>query len=81
MAIETPEQAARSQAQVENFARMCWRVRRAVERLEDEFSGLADFPEAIGEAMPRLSAAAELIADAAEDWARLCNTNFDPRSE
>jgi hypothetical protein len=80
MAIETPEQAARAQAQIERFACLAHAVLRAVEVLEDEFTGLTDWPEAIGETMPRLSAAAELIASAAWEWAAQCNVDFDPRS-
>jgi hypothetical protein len=75
---QTPEQAARAQEQIENFARLAYKVSLAVKELEDEFCGLADFTEAIGDAMPRLSEAAEIIADSALDWARGSNADFDP---
>jgi hypothetical protein len=76
--METPEQAERAQCQMEDFARLAHNVKRAVERLEEEFCGLADWPEDIGEKMPQLAATANFVADAALDWARMCNTDFDP---
>ena len=75
---QTPEQVERSQQQIEGFARAAWAVLRAVEKLEDEFTGLSDFPEIIGRKMPQLAAAAELIADSAWDWATVDNEGFDP---
>jgi hypothetical protein len=77
MAIETSE-FERAQTQMENFARLAWAMKRAVEALEDEFCGLADWPEAIGEAMPQLAAAANVIADWALEWAQVSNADFDP---
>jgi hypothetical protein len=53
-------------------------VKIAVEALEDAFCGLADWPEDIGDAMPRLSCIADNIADAAFEWAQMCNADFDP---
>ena len=76
--MQTAKQAARAKQQIEDLARRASAMKRAVEALEDEFCGLADWPEDIGNAMPRLSAAAELLANAAKDWARLCNVDFDP---
>jgi hypothetical protein len=76
--METPEQAERAQCQMEGFARLAHNVKRAVETLEDEFCGLADWPEDLGEQIPQLAAAANLVAAAALDWASMCNADFDP---
>jgi hypothetical protein len=48
MPNQTPEQAARAQAQMEDFARLAYNVKRTVDALEDAFCGLADWPEGIG---------------------------------
>jgi hypothetical protein len=63
---------------MEEFARLAFEVKRAVERLEDEFCGLEDWPDIIGENMPKLAAAANAVANEAEEWARMCNDDFDP---
>jgi hypothetical protein len=78
MPNQTPEQAARAQAQMEDFARLAYNVKRAVDALEDAFCGLSDWPEGIGETMPKLAAAANLAADWSCDWAQLGNCEFDP---
>jgi hypothetical protein len=74
---ETLEQLEAAQQQIEDFARMACRVRDAVNELENMFCRLADSPMSIDEAMPRLSANAEVIADVAYNWATLSNTDFD----
>jgi hypothetical protein len=76
---ETPEQVARAQEQIENFFHLAPDVQIAVEALEDAFCGLADFPEAIGEAMPQLSAAAHAVAGSAQGWAMLGNYRLSQR--
>jgi hypothetical protein len=78
MTIETPEQAAQAQAQMEDFARLAHDVKIAVEALEDAFCGLADWPEHLFETMPELSAAAKTVADNARDWAKVGNADFEP---
>jgi hypothetical protein len=74
----TMEEFARSQEQMESFARLAHGVKVAVAALEDEFCGLADWPELIGEMMPRLAAAANAVANAACEWASVSNADFDP---
>jgi hypothetical protein len=77
-AIKRMEEYARAQTQEENFARLAHEVKRAVEALEDAFTGLADWPDSIGEMMPQLADVAHDVADNAKEWARGGNANFDP---
>jgi hypothetical protein len=79
MTIQTPEEVAHDQAMIERFAHMASNVMITVEALEDAALDLVDFPESIGQTLPQLRAAAELIARAAWDWAKLSNASFDPR--
>jgi hypothetical protein len=79
----TPEQKreqefVRSQAQMEYLACLAHNAVVAVQALEDEFCGLADWPEYLGKMMPRLAAAAKAVAHETEEWARDSNTDFDP---
>jgi hypothetical protein len=78
MTIETLEQAAQAQQQIEDFARLARDAKIAVEQLADAFTELADWPEDIGAAMPELIAAANDIADGAWDWAKEGDCEFDP---
>ena len=52
---ETPEEAERSQQQIEDFARLAHDVRRAIKQLEDAFAALESSPELIAEDCPILS--------------------------
>src|SRR5262245_25577581 len=72
------EKFIRSQAQMEEFARVAHEVKRAVEALEDAFTGLADWPHHLGETMPVLADAAKFIANEAKEWANGSNTKLDP---
>jgi hypothetical protein len=81
MEIETREQAAASQRQIETFARLAHSVETAVKELRGVFLELADFPLGIGEAMAELSDAAATIADDARDWAAEDNAAFNPTSK
>ena len=76
--IETPEERARAQAQIEDFARRANDVKRAVETLERAFKELSDWPYAIGEVLPQLKQSASSVAYIALEWATLSNTDFDP---
>jgi hypothetical protein len=78
MAIETIEEAAQSQLQMENFARLAHTAKLAVEALEDAFCCLEDSPEDVADAVPRLSRLADNIADWSFDWASMSNADFDP---
>jgi hypothetical protein len=66
------------QEQMENLARLAHGVKLAVERLEDEFCGLGDYPEHLFTSMRRLSAAAKAVADISLDWAQVSNADFEP---
>jgi hypothetical protein len=68
----------RSQAKIEDFARLACEMMRAVEALEDAFTGLVDWPEHIGKTMSVLAKAAKFIADEAREWARVSLANFNP---
>jgi hypothetical protein len=76
MPIETPEEAVLSQKEIEHFARLAYVMIIAVERLEDAFYDLADYPENLGEAMPQLRALADSIARIADKRARIGNSDF-----
>jgi hypothetical protein len=76
--VETPEQRARAQAQIEEFARRANDVKRVVEALERAFKELSDWPYAIGEVLPQLKQSASSVAYIALEWATLSNTEFDP---
>jgi hypothetical protein len=78
MPIETPEEAVLSQKEIEHFARLAYVMIIAVERLEDAFYDLADYPENLGEAMPQLRALANITARIAHEWARISNSDFNP---
>jgi hypothetical protein len=72
------EEFTRSQAQMEDFARLAYEAKRAVEALEDAFTGLGDWPEHLGEMMPRLADAANDVAHEALEWANGSNADLDP---
>jgi hypothetical protein len=78
MTIETPEQAAQAQRQIEHFARLAYNVAITVEALANEFDCLDDYPESVGEAMPQLRTLADNIANTTIDWATANNTAFKP---
>jgi hypothetical protein len=78
MTVETLEEAAQSQLQMENFARLAHAAKLAVEALEDAFCCLEDSPEDVGDAMPKLSRLADDIAEWSLDWAQMSNADFDP---
>jgi len=76
--IKREEEFTRAQAQMEYLACLAHDVKIAVEALEDEFCGLADWPEHLGEMMPQLAAAANAVAKETCEWARDSNLDFDP---
>lgn len=76
--VETPEQAAASQRQIEQFVRQASSVHMAVAELQRAFKELADFPESVDAAMDSLVDAAATIADVACDWAASDNAAFTP---
>jgi hypothetical protein len=78
MTVETLEQAAQAQREIEDFARRARDVRIAVEALEGAYCGLADCPDGVGEAMHQLHRAAVFVATDALNWAWISNTDFDP---
>jgi hypothetical protein len=68
----------RSQAQMEDFARLAYKMKCAVEALEDAFTGLADWPCHLGQMMPQLTDTANFIAHEAQEWANGSNADFNP---
>jgi hypothetical protein len=76
--VETPEEAARSQEQVEEFARLAHNAKIAVEALQNAFCELEDWPEPLDEEMPELGRLAESVASWTHEWAMACNADFDP---
>jgi hypothetical protein len=72
------EKDDRAQAQMQYLACLAHNVKVAVETLEDEFCGLADWPERLGETMPQLAAAASAVAEDTYEWAQLSSADFDP---
>ena len=72
------ERWTRAQAKMEEFARLAHEVKRAVDVLEDAFTGLADWPDLIFQAMPPLAEAADVVADEAFEWASMSNTELNP---
>jgi hypothetical protein len=81
MTVETLEEAAQAQLQMEDFARLAHAAKLAVEPLEDAFCCLEDSPEDVADAVPRLSRLADDIAEWALDWARMCNADFGVMTE
>jgi hypothetical protein len=75
---EKEEESTRSQAQMEDFARLAHEAKRAVEALEDAFTGLGDWPEHLGEMMPQLAKTANDVAHEALEWANGSNADLDP---
>jgi len=72
------EEFTRSQGNIENLACVAHGMKRAVERLEDTFCNMADFPEYLSGMMAKLSAAAKTVADETLEWAQDANVDFDP---
>ena len=80
---ETPDEFDEAQARMEVFARKAYLVQIAVEALVDMFDELVeigDVPDSISDAMPWLRKAAGIIINEADEWAKQCNTHFDPAS-
>jgi hypothetical protein len=69
-AVETPEQARRSQRKIEDFAFKAYDAQCAAQALEATLRELADYPGDIGEAVHQLRLAATFIATDAISWAR-----------
>jgi hypothetical protein len=76
--VETSEQAARAQAQIEDFARRADAVKRAVAALEDAFNQLDDWPYNLGKVLSELKQSASSAAYITCEWATLSNADFDP---
>jgi predicted RNase H-like HicB family nuclease len=68
----------RSQAQAEELARLAHEMKRAVETLEDAFTGLGDWPDHLLGMMQRLAGIAKNIANQALEWASDNNVDLDP---
>jgi hypothetical protein len=78
MFVETRQEAARAQEQIEDFARLAHDVKLIVSRLESAFHKLQDCPEALSETLWRLTGAAGDVAAIAAGWAQEGDAGFDP---
>jgi hypothetical protein len=78
MTIETLEEAARAQAEMEDLARLARDVKIIVTQFEDAFHKLQDYPEDLFDGLCQLTDAADAVAAITTDWAQVSNADFDP---